>query len=247
MDSFIANGDRSIIPNLISFNLGDYDCKEEYKIKHDYQAFVHCSVMNALYGALSQIKIMVCIDEFQDLSMTEIGLLKSVYPNASFNFYGDFKQCITMKGDLTQNSIVAMFPNIQIYTINENYRNAMEITNYINQFFGVNMRPVGINGAVEKIKYSNYSNFKFENGDRIAYIAKDHEHLNYSFMSQFGVLEGWKGKQSEQVPANAPVALSVQEVKGLEFEVVILDFMEMTENEKYVAATRALNKLYIIE
>lgn len=247
LDSFIANGDRSIIPNLISFNLGDYDCKEEYKIKHDYQAFVHCSVMNALYGALSQIKIMVCIDEFQDLSMKEISLLKSVYPNASFNFYGDFKQCITMKGDLTQNSIVSMFPNIQIYTINENYRNAMEITNYINQFFGVNMRPVGINGAVEKIRYSNYSNFKFENGDRIAYIAKDHEHLNYSFMSQFGVLEGWKGKQSEQVPANAPIALSVQEVKGLEFEVVILDFMEMTENEKYVAATRALNKLYIIE
>lgn len=247
LDAFITNGDKSILPDLIGFNLERFDCKEVYKIKNDYQAFVHCAVMNAVYGALSTAKNVICIDEFQDLSMAEIKVLKSVYPNAVFNFYGDFKQCITVKGNSTENSISTLFQQIGIYQINENYRNAMDITNYINHFLGTKMLPVGISGVVEKIKYIDYSKFKFENDDRIAYIAKDHDHFNYLFMSKLGVLEGWKGKQAEQFPANVPVALSVQEVKGLEFEVVIVDFSEMTENEKYVASTRALSRLYIID
>lgn len=247
LNAFIENNDKTIIPNIVAFNLGEYDGKETYKIKDDYQAFVHCATMNAVYGALSTKKNIICIDEFQDLSMAEIKMLKSVYPNAVFNFYGDFKQCVTVKGNSTESSIKAMFQQIGVYQIDENYRNAMDITNYINHLLGMKMLPVGIPGLVEKIKYIDYSNFKFENGDRIAYITKDHNHLNYLFMSGFGVLEGWKGKQAEHFPSNVPVALSVQEVKGLEFEVVIVDFSGMTENEKYVAATRALSRLYIID
>lgn len=204
--------------------MGEYDCKEQYKIKDDYQAFVHCAVMAVVYGALSTATNLICIDEFQDLSVAEIRMLKTVYPDAVFNFYGDFKQCIAVKGNTTEDSIKTLFQRIGVYQINENYRNALNITNYINQFLGTKMLSVGIPGQVENIRYTNYSNFKFENGDRIAYIAKDHDHFNYLFMSKLGVLEGWKGKQAEQIPANVPVALSVQEVKGLEFEVVIVDF-----------------------
>ena len=247
LDAFIESGNRAILPNLIGFNLEEFDGKEVYKIKNDYQAFVHCAVMNAVYGALSTAQNVICIDEFQDLSMAEIKVLKSVYPHAVFNFYGDFKQCIAVKGNSTESSVKALFPPIRVYQINENYRNAMDITSYINHFLGTQMLPVGISGVVEKIKYIDYSSFKFENDDRIVYIAKDHDHLNYLFMSELGVLEGWKGKQAEQFPANVPVALSVQEVKGLEFEVVIVDFSEMTENEKYVASTRALSRLYVID
>lgn len=246
LDAFISGNEKTILPNLVGFNLGEYDCKEQYKIKDDYQAFVHCAVMAAVYGALSTATNLICIDEFQDLSVAEIRMLKTVYPDAVFNFYGDFKQCIAVKGNTTEDSIKTLFQRIGVYQINENYRNAFNITNYINQFLGTKMLSVGIPGQVENIRYTNYSNFKFENGDRIAYIAKDHDHFNYLFMSKLGVLEGWKGKQAEQIPANVPVALSVQEVKGLEFEVVIVDFSEMNDNEKYVASTRALSRLYVI-
>lgn len=248
LNEFVSTGHKNpIIADLIGFVLGKLEFYNSYKISNDYEAFIHCAIMQSIYGTLSFENQLICIDEFQDMSLTELKVLKSTYPNAVFNFYGDFKQCITPKGNLTEKIICKLLSPIKIYHINENYRNAEEITNYINQLIGLKMFPIGVKGLVEHIKYRNFSNFRFEKGDRIVYLAKDHEHLNYTFMQNFGVLEGWKGNQAKSFPANVPVALSVQEVKGLEFEVVIVDFTGMSENEKYVAATRALNCLYIIK
>lgn len=243
---FITAEDRTIIPKVVGFYLGTLDLQEKYMIRHDYEAFIHCAVAVSLYGKLVKNQMLLCIDEFQDLSLIELKTLKNAFFNPVFNFYGDFRQCITLKGDTTESTINNLFSQIKCYQLNENYRNAAEITSYINKIVGVHMVPVGINGLVEKIKYTDYANLKFEQDDRIVYITKDREHLNYSFMSFLGVLEGWKGSQANHLPANVPVALTVQEVKGLEFEVVIVDFAGMTDNEKYVAATRALNRLYII-
>ena len=66
-------------------------------------------------------------------------------------------------------------------------------------------------------------------------------------MRKIGVLCGWMGPQSSEIPHGVPIALTVQDVKGLEFEVVIVDNTDMTFNEQYVAFTRALNKLYLLK
>lgn len=42
------------------------------------------------------------------------------------------------------------------------------------------------------------------------------------------------------------ILYSVQEAKGLEFETVLVDDIDMNENEKYVAYTRALDSLYVV-
>ena len=39
---------------------------------------------------------------------------------------------------------------------------------------------------------------------------------------------------------------TISQVKGIEFDSVIVFDNDMTENEKYIAYTRALNELYIV-
>ena len=67
-----------------------------------------------------------------------------------------------------------------------------------------------------------------------------------AFMNKLGIIEGWKNEQENKIKNEQPIALTVQDVKGLEFEIVIVDDKDMTYNEKYVACTRALEKLYFV-
>lgn len=51
------------------------------------------------------------------------------------------------------------------------------------------------------------------------------------------------------IPINSEFTFytTINQVKGLEFDSVIVFDDEMTENEKYIAYTRALNELYIVD
>ena len=245
--AFDKGEEVDIIFSVLSYVVNEkYLIDKEKIVNYDWQVFIYLYILNNLVGNdYNGPKRYVFVDEFQDLSITEIELIKDLFPGAVINLYGDFKQCISKKGVRNEDDIKKIFPNIAIYKINENYRNAYEITSYINKSLNMNMAPIGIKGIVEKLSL-NLDNFKIDKHDRIVYIVKDKEHVNYNLMNKLGIIEGWKGYQKDKIKNEVPIALTVQDVKGLEFETVIVDDSDMTYNEKYVACTRALSRLYLL-
>lgn len=242
---FESGNTNELLFELICYAINGHLTTHEPSIIHsDFELFAHTYICNSLFGVADDNERYIFIDEFQDLALSEILTIHNAYPNAVLNLYGDIKQCISPKGIKNKAEILTAMSDYKEFEINENYRNALEVTQYINTQLDMNMNPIGIHGSVETLNHI-LSNFKIATNDRIVYIVKDKNHIDYTLMNKLGILEGWRGSQATRIPNGVPVALTIQDVKGLEFEVVIVDSADMTENEKYVAFTRALNKLYI--
>ena len=88
----------------------------------------------------------VFIDEGQDLSLAEYLLIRSINRNAVFNIYGDMDQRISdySIGSWEELNTVGNFAK---YTINENYRNTMQITEFVNDELFMSMVGMGLEGV----------------------------------------------------------------------------------------------------
>jgi DNA helicase IV len=183
-------------------------------------------------------------------SISEIELYKQVFPNAMFNLFGDIKQSINPKG-LNENEVKQVAGNHwTTFGINENYRNAHQITEFINSEFGIDMMPIGIDGSIKHCDISIMcSEIHLNETDRTAFIIKDiafYEKLESKY--RFNTIEKVNVISDDECEVKMgflniiPISL----VKGLEFERVYAMPYQMTQNEKYVAYTRALNELYVI-
>lgn len=222
------------------------DCKLTY----EFEVFLHLVACNAIFGCLHDRHTLIFVDEFQDYSVTEISLYKQIFPNAVFNLFGDTKQSINPKG-LNENEVEQVVENDwRIFKINENYRNARQITEFINWEFGIDMMPIGIDGSVKHCHISEISSaIHLEDTERIALIIKDiplYETIKLKY--DFGDIEKINVISDDECEVKRgflnviPISLA----KGLEFETVYAISYKMTQNEKYVAYTRALNELCII-
>ena len=104
------------------------------------------------------------------------------------------------------------------------------------------MRPIGLHGApVEHLRPRSVTAFFREQQGLKAVIARDEylplfEKRGYRALSSAGKVSRTKIN-----------VMSVYESKGLEFSAVAVYDKGMTENEKYIAYTRALRELAIIE
>ena len=182
----------------------------------------------------------VHIDEFQDLSDTEIQFLDIYFKNSIFNYYGDFLQSINSKGEKEFKY------EIKKFYINEKYRNAYEITNYVNKNLNLNMIPIGLTGYVEKIDYSDIINKNLCNSsDRVALIVKD----LFEFKEAYEQYECYHYIENDNMNIKRDKINIIPLIysKGLEFETVIVIENDMSRDELYVSYTRALNNLYIIK
>ena len=96
---------------------------------------------------------LITMDEAQDFSSQEILLLRKVNDNqVIFNLLGDEKQHIEGKKGIKSWSEVSNIADFKNYSLNENYRNAKQITNYCNNRFSMNMRAININGSGSGVK-----------------------------------------------------------------------------------------------
>ena len=212
---------------------------------YEYELFIHLCMCHDTFGALSTNQYMTFIDEFQDFSNTELMIYKKIFPNGIFNFYGDFNQCINAKGTHSIESLECVDSTWGNFEISENYRNAYDITQYVNNKFNMNMMPIGIKGNVFTEKFS-IDAFKLSiEDDRIACIVKDNNPITIEFAKheKFNIITDSDNSIIRGKINVVPVSL----VKGLEFERVYVIPEGMSRNEEYVAYTRALNELYIIE
>lgn len=181
---------------------------------------------------------LVFIDEGQDISEGEYSLLKKINADAAFNVFGDLKQNITpFRGMKSWDALAC-----PVYSLDRNYRNTNEIVAFVSGMLDVDMQPIGMHGgAVEHIKQRGVAAF-FRGKQGLKALIACEEYIpllqkrGYHLLSSDGKLSKTKIN-----------LMTVYESKGLEFSSVAVYDRGMSENERYIAYTRALSELALIE
>ncbi len=214
--------------------------KAEYGLKGLYPSdgYAILYVLAAAGRKITPRYGLVFVDEAQDLSEGEYELLKRIHADAAFNIFGDLKQNITPFRGLKSWDCLGG----TVYTLNQNYRNTNEIVEFVSGVLDVDMKPIGLSGeAVAHLKLRQTTAFFRDCQGLKAVIARE-EYLplfrkrGYSFLAETGRLSKTKIN-----------VMTVFESKGLEFTNVAVYDRDMTENEKYIAYTRALSRLAVLE
>ena len=202
-------------------------------------AYVLCLLLTMLGEKLGPRYGLVFIDEGQDISVNEYALLKAINSDASFNVYGDLEQNITSYRGIGDWKEIGDFP---VYYLNQNYRNTNQIAEYVSERLHIDMRPIGFDGpAVERIQQRGINAFFREKKGLKAVIVSERaferfRRKNYNIPGQTG-----------RISKSRINLLTVYESKGLEFTSVAVADADMAPHEKYIAYTRALKELAIVE
>lgn len=223
----------------------------------DYQKsnYRHKIYLKLLFCALyfsptAAMDTFLNIDEAQDLSVAEYKLLRLILGSRCvFNLYGDINQLVYSYKGITDWEELSEITGANVYVLNENYRNTLQITNFCNTEFDADVYPIGIAGEpVEEMSTA----------DAIAWIVKK-KALNPEYRAAIIYRHGIKSIQdtlNDLLPADQVSwfevndrkisVLSVETAKGLEFEVVVAIVDQMLDNEKYISYTRALDSLAVV-
>lgn len=203
-------------------------------------AYALCVICAGICERLSPVYSYVFVDEGQDISACEYELLRKINPKASFNVFGDTAQNVTpWRGVRDWKSA---FPDFALYELNQNYRNTNQIVTFVSDELGLNMQSIGYDGPeVVKITQRGISGFFKDKKGLKAVICSEAEKANYARKSYNDIHA--KGKVSR----SKVNVMTVYESKGLEFTSVVVVTKGMTASEKYIAYTRALKELAIIE
>ncbi len=192
---------------------------------------------------------LFCIDEGQDLHKAEYDLLHDLYPQAVFNVFGDTAQVLhTACGihDWRAETGVS-----QIYHLERNYRNTAAIVAFCNENFGTAMEAVGrVLQAQYPIRLRDAEELRgAAAAEGVVTIVKDQEAFAH-FCEEAGVpADGmlFLDTRAELAPDTKRICYSIFAAKGLEFSSVLVYARQMTTNQKVVACTRAMGKLYYYE
>ena len=200
--------------------------------------YVLCLVLTLLDRPLEPRFGMVFVDEGQDISSNEYALLKRINPDASFNVYGDLGQNITpFRGLKDWEGLPGT-----VYRLDRNYRNTNQIVDFVAETLGQDMLPVGFDGPpVQRVGVRGVSGFFRDKKGLKAVIVSERNRAKYARKS-YNVLA-----ETGKISKKKINFMTVYESKGLEFTCVAVADADMTANEKYIAYTRALKELAIIE
>lgn len=196
------------------------------------------SALTALGYDLKRNHSYLFIDEGQDLSSDEYALLRAVNPTATFDVFGDVAQNVTPYRGITDWSQSGM-KAIPI-ELNRNYRNTVEIVDYVAKELGIEMLAVGPSGEQVGIGGDITAFFRGVKGLKAVIYSGDYPQTlkgrDYHVVAKDGKLV-----------KNKINVMTVLESKGLEFTAVAVVKKGMTAHEKYIAFTRALSKLAVWE
>lgn len=204
------------------------------------KAFEMTYILHQLFGTCDGKKKYMYIDEFQDFSSVELRMIKTMYPSATLNIFGDVNQCINCKGIMQLDSIPKEIYSDK-YEIKENYRNAREITNYVKDSLNIEMDSYGLEGiqkTVEKIP-----EITIAADDRVAVIVEDDSVISVDIRAKMK-LNFYSDRK--EILRGIYNVIPVTMTKGLEFEKVIVVQRGMDKNQFYVACTRAISELYVV-
>lgn len=204
----------------------------------------------------SEKESLLAIDEAQGLAPEELRLLKNVNGNSvCFNLYGDTYQHIENTKGIDSWEEYKDFLDYDYYEMMENYRNASQITEYCNRTFGMKMMPINTPGkGVHEL--NSYSDFISETTSQLigtqkaglgAIIVSNSAEARYLLDKFEPFSQKFNDMTSDEFTVHMTRwnIINIADAKGLEFSSVIVLSGRMSEHEKYIAYTRALDDLYV--
>ncbi len=212
-----------------------------------YLRLLFCSLY---YPQLLNPDRFLNIDEAQDISVVEYRLLRRVLGHRCvFNLYGDVNQAIYASKSIADWDDIAEITGDNIYVLNENYRNTLEITQFCNTELEAEVYPIGVTGepvvqmntrdAIRWVQTIKNTHPEY----RVAVVY--HHGLKAVHDLLHALLQGKIVSWDEVNDKNISV-VSVELAKGLEFEAVVVIADQMSDNEKYISYTRALEQLCVV-
>ena len=166
-----------------------------------------------------------------------------------FNLYGDINQSVYSYKGIFDWDEIADITGGNIYVLNENYRNTLEITEFCNNEFGAEVYAIGVSGE-PVVELDTASAVKW-----ILDVKQAHPEYRVAILHRHGLkdvttmlhthLDGqdvsWYAVDEKKLSI-----VSVETAKGLEFEAVVAIVDQMSSNEKYISYTRALDRLAVV-
>lgn len=220
---------------------------KKYKIKYGMtskrmyrsDAYALCTICSGITDRLSPVYSYVFVDEAQDISVCEYDLLRKINKKASFNVFGDIAQNVTPWRGVKDWKTA--FPDFEIYTLNQNYRNTNQIVDFVSASLCVDMQPIGFDGPeVETVAPRGISGFFKDKKGLKTIICSEENKAEYLRKSYNDLAE--KGKVSR----SKVNVMTVYESKGLEFTSVAVVPDGLSQSELYIAYTRALKHLAVV-
>ena len=179
-------------------------------------------------------KKYIFIDEAQDLSYDEYKFLHTIFNKgqSKFNLFGDINQSIYSYSINDWNLLTGVLGDTNSYIYKKNYRNTKQVVEYVNSALGYEIESVGVTGKeVKTIKYDQLDDCMFMPQDDYAIICS--LSVKKQIIGDFPKLE--------------TNVYNVATIKGMEFKKVFVVLKNLTQQEKYIALTRSLNDLVIVE
>lgn len=221
---------------------------KKYKLKYGMtsrkiyrsDAYALCVICAGIAERLSPAYRYVFVDEGQDISPCEYDLMRKINQKAAFNVFGDVAQNVTPWRGVK--NWEETFPGFEFHFLNQNYRNTNQIVGFVAKKLNLDMQSIGYDGPdVAEIQPRGINAFFKDKKGLKAIICAETVKTEFSRKTYNDV--GAKNKVSR----SKINIMTVYESKGLEFTSVVVVEKGMSDSEKYIAYTRALNELAIIK
>ncbi|SEA17739.1 hypothetical protein SAMN05216349_10634 [Oribacterium sp. KHPX15] len=219
--------------------------------------YIYLQALYHFMGApILKKEYLLAIDESQGIAPEEIRLLKNINgENVVFNLYGDIYQHIEGTKGIDSWDAYRDVIDFDMYEMNENYRNASQITEYCNNQFGMDMNAINTPGkGVHEMH--DFDEFRLGMIDQLmddqraglaAILVGSDAEARY-LLGEFSVYEQKFHDMTDEdfsIHRTRWNIINIDDAKGLEFSSVIVLSGRMTRNQKYIAYTRALDDLYV--
>lgn len=221
---------------------------KKYKLKYGMtsrkiyrsDAYALCVICAGIAERLSPAYRYVFVDEGQDISPCEYDLMRKINQKAAFNVFGDVAQNVTPWRGVK--NWEETFPGFEFHFLNQNYRNTNQIVGFVAKKLNLDMQSIGYDGPdVAEIQPRGINAFFKDKKGLKAIICAETVKTEFSRKTYNDI--GAKNKVSR----SKINIMTVYESKGLEFTSVVVVEKGMSDSEKYIAYTRALNELAIIK
>lgn len=234
---------------VIADKLAELDMKRPDRI-YRYELYARVIFARMLWDKTVGEEELICVDEGQDVSFGEYeAIIEQNADNKTYyNVYGDLNQRIKQgRGLATWEQLKTKLIAHQ-YELNENYRNTNQITQYCNEVFNFDMTLTGVEG--EPVRNITFKEMLEElaksaaSKDRTAVILP--RTMAKTRVTRSPIVDTVKNNFSTKFDTSKVSVMYVDEIKGIEFDRVYVVDEDMERNERYIAFTRALDKLTII-
>ena len=234
---------------IVADKLVEFDMKRSEKI-YRYELYARVIFARMLWDKTVGEDELICVDEGQDVSYYEYEAIidQNAANKAYYNVYGDLNQRIKQgRGLATWEQLKTRLVAHQ-YELNENYRNTNQITQYCNEAFNFDMTLTGVEGdPVRNITFKEMLEelaVSAASEDRTAVVLP--RTMSKTRVTRSTIVDAVKNYFSTKFDTSKVSVMYVDEIKGIEFDRVYVVDENMERNERYIAFTRALDKLMIV-